>query len=100
MRRDLLLDRQPGDLVPEAQRGRIAREQPAADEVVHGAGRSAGGRGQERRIDARADQRRALGGGAGVLSHKKIKGPGQVFWGRPARPLRQYLRDLARLSRS
>lgn len=40
-----------------------------------------------------------LGGGAGVLSGKKMKGPGQVFWGRPARPLKQYLRDLARLSR-
>lgn len=41
-----------------------------------------------------------LGGGAGVLSHKKVRGSGQVFWGRPARPLKQYLRDLARLSRS
>jgi UDP-3-O-[3-hydroxymyristoyl] glucosamine N-acyltransferase len=40
-----------------------------------------------------------LGGGAGVLSNKKMTGPGQVFWGRPARPLKQYLRDLARLSR-
>ena len=41
-----------------------------------------------------------LGGGAGVLSHKKLFGAGQVFWGRPARPLKQYLRDLARLSRT
>ena len=40
-----------------------------------------------------------LGGGAGVLSGKKMRGPGQVFWGRPARPLKEYLRDLARLSR-
>ena len=40
-----------------------------------------------------------LGGGAGVLSHKKLFGEGKVFWGRPARPLKQYLRDLARLSR-
>ncbi len=40
-----------------------------------------------------------LGGGAGVLSNKKLYGEGQVFWGRPARPLKQYLRDLARLSR-
>ncbi len=38
-----------------------------------------------------------LGGGAGVLSGKKLRGPGQVFWGRPAQPLKQYLRDLARL---
>ena len=40
-----------------------------------------------------------LGGGAGVLSGKRLRGPGQVFWGRPAQPLRQYLRDLARLRR-
>jgi len=40
-----------------------------------------------------------LGGGAGVLSGKKMRGPGQVFWGRPARPLKEYLRDLARLKR-
>ena len=38
-----------------------------------------------------------LGGGAGVLSGKKLRGPGQVFWGRPAQPLKQYLRDLALL---
>ncbi len=38
-----------------------------------------------------------LGGGAGVLSGKKMRGSGQVFWGRPARPLKEYLRDLARL---
>jgi len=38
-----------------------------------------------------------LGGGAGVLSGKKMRGTGEVFWGRPARPLKEYLRDLARL---
>jgi UDP-3-O-[3-hydroxymyristoyl] glucosamine N-acyltransferase len=38
-----------------------------------------------------------LGGGAGVLSGKKMRGQGEVFWGRPARPLKEYLRDLARL---
>jgi UDP-3-O-[3-hydroxymyristoyl] glucosamine N-acyltransferase len=38
-----------------------------------------------------------LGGGAGVLTGKKMRGPGEVFWGRPARPLKEYLRDLARL---
>jgi UDP-3-O-[3-hydroxymyristoyl] glucosamine N-acyltransferase len=38
-----------------------------------------------------------LGGGAGVLSGKKLRGPNQVFWGRPAQPLKQYLRDLAKL---
>jgi len=40
-----------------------------------------------------------LGGGAGVLSGKKMRGPGEVFWGRPARPLKEYLRDLARMKR-
>lgn len=40
-----------------------------------------------------------LGGGAGVLSGKKMHGKGEVFWGRPARPLKEYLRDLARLKR-
>ena len=40
-----------------------------------------------------------LGGGAGVLSGKKMHGQGEVFWGRPARPLREYLKDLARLKR-
>jgi UDP-3-O-[3-hydroxymyristoyl] glucosamine N-acyltransferase len=39
------------------------------------------------------------GGGAGVLSGKKMRGPGEVFWGRPARPLKEYLRDLARLKK-
>ncbi|WP_213806365.1 UDP-3-O-(3-hydroxymyristoyl)glucosamine N-acyltransferase [Granulicella sp. dw_53] len=40
-----------------------------------------------------------LGGGAGVLSGKKMRGVGEVFWGRPARPLKEYLKDLARLKR-
>lgn len=40
-----------------------------------------------------------LGGGAGVLSKKKLRGPGIVFWGRPAQPLREYLKGLATLAR-
>jgi UDP-3-O-[3-hydroxymyristoyl] glucosamine N-acyltransferase len=40
-----------------------------------------------------------LGGGAGVLSGKKMHGAGEIFWGRPARPLREYLKDLARLKK-
>ena len=40
-----------------------------------------------------------LGGGAGVLTGKKMHGAGEVFWGRPARPLKEYLRDLARLKK-
>lgn len=40
-----------------------------------------------------------LGGGAGVLSKKKLRGPGVVFWGRPAQPLREHLKGLAILGR-
>lgn len=40
-----------------------------------------------------------LGSGSGVLTHKKVKGAGVIFWGRPARPLPDYLRELATLSR-
>jgi len=39
-----------------------------------------------------------LGGGAGVLSKKKLRGSGIVFWGRPAQPLREYLKSLATLA--
>lgn len=40
-----------------------------------------------------------LGSGSGVLSHKIVRGKGVLFWGRPARPLREYLRELAVLAR-
>lgn len=40
-----------------------------------------------------------LGGGTGVLSKKKLRGPGIVFWGRPAQPLREYLKGLAAVAR-
>lgn len=40
-----------------------------------------------------------LGSGSGVLTHKKVRGAGVVFWGRPARPLQQYLKELAQLGR-
>ncbi len=40
-----------------------------------------------------------LGSGSGVLTHKKLKGAGIVHWGRPARPLHQYLKELAALAR-
>jgi len=40
-----------------------------------------------------------LGSGSGVLTHKKVRGPGVVFWGRPARPLHQYLKELGALAR-
>ncbi len=40
-----------------------------------------------------------LGAQAGVPTGKRIRGPGEIFWGTPARPIREYLRDLARLRR-
>jgi UDP-3-O-[3-hydroxymyristoyl] glucosamine N-acyltransferase len=40
-----------------------------------------------------------LGGGAGVLSKKKLRGAGIVFWGRPAQPLREYLKGLATVAK-
>ncbi len=40
-----------------------------------------------------------LGGQGGVLPGKRLDGKGQVFWGTPARPVREYLRDLAHLRR-
>jgi UDP-3-O-[3-hydroxymyristoyl] glucosamine N-acyltransferase len=40
-----------------------------------------------------------LGAQAGVPTGKKLFGPGEVFWGTPARPIKEYLKDLAALSR-
>jgi UDP-3-O-[3-hydroxymyristoyl] glucosamine N-acyltransferase len=40
-----------------------------------------------------------LGSGSGVLSNKIVRGKGEVFWGTPAKPLREYLKELATLSR-
>ena len=40
-----------------------------------------------------------LGAQCGVPSRKVIRGPGVVFWGTPARPIRQYLKELAVLAR-
>ena len=40
-----------------------------------------------------------LGGQGGILPGKRLDGEGQVFWGTPARPVREYLRDLVRLRR-
>ncbi len=40
-----------------------------------------------------------LGSGSGVLSNKIVRGKGIVFWGRPARPLAEYLKQLAALAR-
>ena len=40
-----------------------------------------------------------LGGQAGILPKKKLRGPGILFWGTPAKPVREYLRELAALAR-
>jgi UDP-3-O-[3-hydroxymyristoyl] glucosamine N-acyltransferase len=40
-----------------------------------------------------------LGAQAGVPSGKVIRGKGILFWGTPARPIRQYLKELAALAR-
>lgn len=52
------------------------------------------GIGDKVRIESRA----VLGSGAGVLTSKIVRS-GQVMWGTPARPLKQYLEQLAVLSR-
>jgi UDP-3-O-[3-hydroxymyristoyl] glucosamine N-acyltransferase len=40
-----------------------------------------------------------LGGQAGVPSNKVLRGKGILFWGTPARPIREYLKQLAVLAR-
>jgi UDP-3-O-[3-hydroxymyristoyl] glucosamine N-acyltransferase len=40
-----------------------------------------------------------LGAQCGVPSNKTIRGKGVLFWGTPARPIREYLKELAALSR-
>jgi UDP-3-O-[3-hydroxymyristoyl] glucosamine N-acyltransferase len=40
-----------------------------------------------------------LGGQGGVLPNKVLRGKGVAFWGTPAQPVRQYLKQLAMLAR-
>ena len=40
-----------------------------------------------------------LGGQAGVLPHKVLRGKGKLYWGTPAQPLRDYLKELAAVAR-
>jgi len=47
----------------------------------------------------RIEQGVILGSGCGVLSKKVVRGKGVLFWGTPARPLAEYLRELATLAR-
>ena len=41
-----------------------------------------------------------LGGQGGVLPRKLLRGNGEILWGTPARPVREYLKELAFLSRA
>ncbi|MEZ5400829.1 MAG: UDP-3-O-(3-hydroxymyristoyl)glucosamine N-acyltransferase [Bryobacteraceae bacterium] len=52
------------------------------------------GMGDKVRIESKA----VLGSGAGVLTSKIVRG-GNVYWGTPARPLKEYLEQLANLGR-
>jgi UDP-3-O-[3-hydroxymyristoyl] glucosamine N-acyltransferase len=47
----------------------------------------------------RIEQGAILGAQSGIPSRKVIRGKGVVFWGTPARPIREYLKELAVLSR-
>jgi UDP-3-O-[3-hydroxymyristoyl] glucosamine N-acyltransferase len=47
----------------------------------------------------RIEEGAILGAQCGVPSRKVIRGRGVVFWGTPARPIRQYLKELAALAR-
>jgi UDP-3-O-[3-hydroxymyristoyl] glucosamine N-acyltransferase len=48
---------------------------------------------------ARIEEGVMLGGQGGVLPHKVLRGKGVAFWGTPAQPVRQYLKQLAALTR-
>ncbi|MGA9497625.1 MAG: UDP-3-O-(3-hydroxymyristoyl)glucosamine N-acyltransferase [Terriglobales bacterium] len=49
---------------------------------------------------ARVEAGAMLGGQCGIASKKILRGKGIVFWGTPARPVKEYLKELAFLSRS
>jgi UDP-3-O-[3-hydroxymyristoyl] glucosamine N-acyltransferase len=48
---------------------------------------------------ARIEEGVLVGAQTGVLPHKVLRGNGVAFWGTPARPLREYLKQLAALGR-
>jgi UDP-3-O-[3-hydroxymyristoyl] glucosamine N-acyltransferase len=47
----------------------------------------------------RVEEGAILGAQCGVPSSKVIRGKGVIFWGTPARPIREYLKELAALAR-
>ena len=48
---------------------------------------------------ARLEEGVMLGGQGGVLPGKVLRGNGEAFWGTPAKPVREYLKQLAALAR-
>jgi len=48
---------------------------------------------------ARIEAGTMLGGQAGILPHKVLRGKGKLYWGTPARPLREFLKELAAMAR-
>jgi UDP-3-O-[3-hydroxymyristoyl] glucosamine N-acyltransferase len=48
---------------------------------------------------ARIEEGVMLGGQGGVLPNKVLRGKGIAFWGTPAKPVREYLKELATLAR-
>lgn len=48
----------------------------------------------------RIEEGAILGAQSGIPTKKVVRGKGVVFWGTPARPIREYLKELAFLSRS
>src|SRR3984885_15633656 len=48
---------------------------------------------------ARIEEGVMLGGQGGVLPNKVLRGKGVAFWGTPAQPVREYLKQLATLAR-
>jgi UDP-3-O-[3-hydroxymyristoyl] glucosamine N-acyltransferase len=80
------------DVVIAAQTG-LSGSVTVEDNVVMG---GQVGIGDHARIEAGA----MLGGQCGILPKKILRGKGVVFWGTPARPVREYLKELAFVSRS
>jgi UDP-3-O-[3-hydroxymyristoyl] glucosamine N-acyltransferase len=80
------------DVVIAAQTG-LSGSVTIEDNVVMG---GQVGIGDHARVGAGA----MLGGQCGILPKKILRGKGIVFWGTPARPLKEYLKELAFISRS
>jgi UDP-3-O-[3-hydroxymyristoyl] glucosamine N-acyltransferase len=79
------------DVVIAAQTG-VSGSVVIGDDVVIG---GQVGIGDHVRIEAGA----ILGAQSGIPTNKVIRGRGVIFWGTPARPIREYLRELAVLAR-